>query len=66
MKKVLKWIGVVLGLLVGLVVLTVGVVYAITEARLNIGDDGASSVAAQVDFLEGKQVRGACHNELVF
>jgi mono/diheme cytochrome c family protein len=35
MKKVLKWIGIVLGLLVGLVVLTVGVVYAITEARLN-------------------------------
>jgi len=35
MKKVLKWIGIVLGLLVGLVVLAFGVVYAITETRLN-------------------------------
>ena len=35
MKKVLKWIGIILGLLVGLVVLAFGVVYAITEARLN-------------------------------
>ena len=35
MKKVLKWIGIVLGLLVGLVVLAFGVVYVITEARLN-------------------------------
>jgi len=35
MKKVLKWIGVVLGVLVSLVVLTAGVVYISTEARLN-------------------------------
>lgn len=35
MKKVLKWIGIVFGLLVGLVVLAFGVVYAVTEARLN-------------------------------
>ena len=35
MKKVLKWIGIILGLLVGLVVLAFGVVYAITETRLN-------------------------------
>jgi predicted Co/Zn/Cd cation transporter (cation efflux family) len=35
MKKVLKWIGIILGLLVGLVVLAFGVVYAIAEARLN-------------------------------
>ena len=35
MKKVLKWIGILLGLLVGLIVLTIGVIYAITQARLN-------------------------------
>ena len=35
MKKILKWMGIVLGLLVGLVVLAVVAVYAITQARLN-------------------------------
>ncbi len=35
MKKILKWIGIVFGLLFGLVILAVGVVYAITEVRLN-------------------------------
>jgi len=35
MKKVLKWVGIIFGLLAGLVVLAFGIVYAITEARLN-------------------------------
>src|SRR3972149_6907241 len=35
MKKILKWMGIVLGLLVGLVVLAVVAVYAITQAPLN-------------------------------
>jgi mono/diheme cytochrome c family protein len=35
MKTVFKWIGIVLGVLVGLFVLVVGAVYGITEARIN-------------------------------
>jgi mono/diheme cytochrome c family protein len=35
MKKVLKWIGIVLGTLVGLVVLAAAVVYFMTQARVN-------------------------------
>ena len=31
MKKVLKWIRIILGLLIGLLVLAFGVVYAITD-----------------------------------
>ena len=32
-----------------------------TEARLDVGDEGATSVAAEVDFLERKKVGGTCH-----
>lgn len=35
MKKVLKWIGIILGGLIGLLVLAVGAVYAISEYRFN-------------------------------
>jgi mono/diheme cytochrome c family protein len=35
MKRVLRWIGIVFGVLVGLVVLAVAGVYAVTEARIN-------------------------------
>jgi tetrahydromethanopterin S-methyltransferase subunit G len=35
MKTVFRWIGIVSGALVGLIVLVVGAVYGITEARIN-------------------------------
>jgi tetrahydromethanopterin S-methyltransferase subunit G len=35
MKRILRWIGIVFGVLVGLVVLAVAGVYAVTEARIN-------------------------------
>lgn len=34
MRKILKWVGIVLGGLIGLIVLAIGAVYAVTELRL--------------------------------
>ena len=60
MKKVLKWIGIILGLLVGLVVLAFGIVYAITETRLNktytIQDESVSIPTDSAAIERGQRV----------
>jgi hypothetical protein len=33
----------------------------VTETGFDVGDDGAPRVTAKVDFLQGKEVSGACH-----
>jgi mono/diheme cytochrome c family protein len=72
MRKVLKWIGIILGVLFSLVVLSVGWMYFSTEQRLNriytIPDEAVKIPTDEVSLAYGKhifQFRGceACHGE---
>ncbi len=47
MKKVLKWVAIVVGAIIGLIVVVVGAVYVISEIRIGKSYDHVAAEAAE-------------------